>query len=118
MKNLLPNSKAMTFYLYPLLNTNTIFSKMTCYYYEQLNFQKELKNHMETFDENHARDFMDVYIAEMKKDRTGFFTCNNWPQNKLFCVYEMTQFSFKKLINSRLYAWTFLTLELKRLLVL
>lgn len=29
---------------------------------------------MQTYDENHARDFMDVYIKEMKEDKTGFFT--------------------------------------------
>jgi cytochrome P450 len=29
---------------------------------------------METFDDNHTRDFMDAYIAEMKQDETGFFT--------------------------------------------
>jgi cytochrome P450 family 2 subfamily J len=29
---------------------------------------------MKTFDQNHMRDFIDVYINEMKQDKTGFFT--------------------------------------------
>jgi len=33
-----------------------------------------LIEHVKTFDENHMRDFMDIYIREMKQDKTGYFT--------------------------------------------
>jgi hypothetical protein len=37
-------------------------------------FQKSLKEHLKTFDENYMRDFMDVFIKEMNRDKTGYFT--------------------------------------------
>jgi hypothetical protein len=38
-----------------------------------VNLQETLKEHLQSFDDDNYRDFMDVYIAEMKKDTTGLF---------------------------------------------
>ncbi|XP_059491009.1 uncharacterized protein LOC132205760 [Neocloeon triangulifer] len=50
-------------------------------YKEQKKFANEINNyvleaikeHRRTFDENHTRDFIDIYLKEMQNDETGFF---------------------------------------------